>query len=383
MQVLLYCSDYPPGVSGVGSYVRNMARALMASGHKPVIVTTRVPGMPEVVESPLEGIVYRCYDHAEGRSAKTTDKVLAIARENRIDVIEGADHLGDCAPLLARKARPPVAIRCHGSSALSSVSYANVLHSWQYATIALAKCRGWKRWQAESESLRRADVLSAPSRWIRDAVLREGVAPGKSIGLLEYPNPPLAPRPLVWEGRPTILFCGRIAIAKGIQYLPGILRRVRAAVPDVMLEIAGSDEYARGIGSVQRWLERQLAEFDGNVRYHGAVSPDAISDILGRAWVLVLPSKWDNFPVVVQESMVTGTPVVTSPWGGMSEMLAETTCSVADPTSPAFADAVIALLRDANLRASVGASARAKAVKAYAPDIIVRKFEKLVVGMGG
>lgn len=378
MRVLLYCSDYPPGISGVGSYLRNMARALTGAGHRAIVVTARIPGFPEVVDQPGEGVVYRCYDRTEARTSRTTDRVLAIAREHGVDVIEGADHLGDCVHLLARRSRPVVAIRCHGNSAIDSMCYSHVFYPWQYATISIGRLRVWRRVMAERASLRRADILSAPSRWIHDAVVREGLAPGKTIALLEYPNPSFAPRRTSGEGRPTLFFGGRIAIGKGIEYLPGILGRVRAAVPDVVLEIAGVDEYARGIGSVQRWLQKRFAGLGGAVRFLGAVDPDTIPEVLERAWVHITPSRWDNFPVVVQESMVTGTPVVASPWGGMPEMLEGTRCTIADPSTPAFADAVIALLRDPVLRAAVGSSARAKALKAYAPDVIVKKFERLV-----
>lgn len=75
---------------------------------------------------------------------------------------------------------------------------------------------------------------------------------------------------------------------------------------------------------------------------------------------------------------MTATPIVASPWGGMSEMLDGTKCVIANPESSAFANAVISLLHDPDLRVSAGNSAQMKAVTAYSPDIVVQKFEKIV-----
>ena len=55
---------------------------------------------------------------------------------------------------------------------------------------------------------------------------------------------------------------------------------------------------------------------------------------------MILPSRWDNFPTVLLEAMARSRPVVSSPNGGMPEMLEGTLCQAVDPSTPAFADEV-------------------------------------------
>jgi Glycosyltransferase len=46
------------------------------------------------------------------------------------------------------------------------------------------------------------------------------------------------------------------------------------------------------------------------VEYLGFVSQDKLIDVVSKAKVLVYPSHFDSFPLVILESLALGTPVI-------------------------------------------------------------------------
>jgi glycosyltransferase involved in cell wall biosynthesis len=378
VKVLFHCSEFPPVGGGVGAYMLNMARALGATGHQAAVVTSRAPGLPELDVSESFGPVYRIYDAAEAGSDRVRDRVLALARELRPDLIEGADHLGDCAGLLRHPRRPPVLVKVHACSAMEVLRRSHVLHRWQRLTIAAALLRHRRQLARERFSIEHADLLCAPSRRVLAELRRQGLS--LPAGAEVIPNPMIAPEPSAGgeADRPTVLFVGRIDVGKGIEHLPAMLARLARTLPDVVLELAGPDGYARGLGSLRAWLEARLARGTGQARFLGRLGAPELAAAYRRAWVVVVPSRWDNFPTVLLEAMGHAKPVVASPHGGMPEMVEGTGGVIADPASPEFAEQVGQLLRDGQLRARAGASLREKLVRSYSPEAVVGAYIRFV-----
>lgn len=375
MNVLFHCLEFPPQAGGVGGYINQMASALRLLGHSPVIVTSRLPGLPEQEEATC-GRVYRAYDRSEARSARVRDLVLSIAREHRVSLIEGADHHGELASILRRSERPPVLVKIHGSNPVRILQESHVLHNWQRWTIGLARLRNAGQTRAEAFSMEHADMVMIPSRRMRDELLRQGLRLPAKQAIVPNPVVPVPHGTAKEAGNPTVLLVGRSDVGKGIQYLPDLVSRLAPRFPGFVLEIAGDDSFARGLGSMQTWLKARLADGGSQVRFLGRLGPEALSAAYERAWVVILPSRWDNFPTVLLEAMMRAKPAVTSPHGGMPEMLEGTLCHAVDPASPAFADDVARLLDDADLRRRAGDSMWAKAERAYSPQIVVQEYLK-------
>ncbi len=378
MKVLFHCTVFPPHVGGVGAYMLNMARALGSTGHEVVVVTSRVPGQPDVDTSESFGTVYRIYDRGRAGSRQVADLVLSIARNFRADVIEGADHLGDCAGLLGLSPRPPVLIKLHSCNILDVLKNSNVFYPWQRLTIGAALLRSRSVHLRERFSIENADFACVPSRRLLEEIRKQGFKLPANVGVV--PNPMIPPAPA--ENReavlPTVLFVGRIEFGKGIQYLPRMMTSLAREFPDVVLEIAGEDTYARGIGLLGSWLKSRFAATAGNVRFFGQLSGVELEQAYRRAWVVVLPSRWDNFPTVLLEAMGYAKPAVGSPHGGMPEMMEGTRGVIADPASAQFPARVADLLRSRDLRNEVGSSLRLKLERSYSPGVIVGQYVRFL-----
>lgn len=379
MKVLLVTWEYPPNGAGIGGYVRQMGEALAACGHRAVILTGRVPGLPEKQETPA-GLVLRQYDVPDVGAESFADQALAVAREHGVDWIEGADHWGELACLLRRSHPIPVVIKAHSSNVLRVMWESQILHEWQRPLIHLARLKVRKRISDEATCLSKADALVAPSRRILDELARQGTPLPAHHAVV--PNPISAPggeKAGSESPDPTLLLAGRIDIGKGIQYLPELLERLSPRFPGLRLEIAGPDTHARGLGSMQGWLTKRLGSLTSRVRFHGRLTAESLAEAYDRAWVVIVPSRWDNFPTVVLEAMVRGRPIVASPNGGMPEMLQGTACPIVDPSrGEAFADAVAGLLSSAERRREAGASAKTRSLKEYSPEAVVPRYVNFI-----
>ena len=121
-------------------------------------------------------------------------------------------------------------------------------------------------------------------------------------------------------------------------------------------------EVARKVDAEFRWIgQRKTAwpEDDAGVTWLGQV--DRPYAELAALDVFVLPSREDAFPLVVLEAMALGKPIVAFDVGGVREQLGDTGLLVPVGDTNGMADAVEQLLAGPDLRARLGAAAKARA----------------------
>ena len=373
MNILFHCWEYPPRGSGIGRYVYYMTRALREAGHYTVVVTSHGDEGPstEVLD---HGMVYRLYRYEEIGRDHIAQLVMTKALEHEVDWIEGADHLGESSVLLQHKLRPPVVIKAHYNDVVKCARYAQAHYRWQKFFIDAACWRDRNRLKRERKSLEQADILIAPSRRILDEMKSQGLPLSARQGVVPNPITPLPD----WINKeapvPTLLLVGRIDIGKGIDCLPQLVDILSPQFPELRIEIAGEDSYARLLGSTKRWLLREAGHRGVHFHFLGHLGSDELDEAYRRAWVVIVPSHWDTFPTVVLEAMVRGKAIVSSPNGGMPEMLADTSCVVADPTGPEFADAIAVFLADQEQRKKAGCSGLSRAKTKYSFDCVADTY---------
>lgn len=195
--------------------------------------------------------------------------------------------------------------------------------------------------------------FSDPAHWDKLKIVHCGVVPGR------YGRAPDAPR-----GK-RLIFVGRLAAVKGVPVLIEAFERLAARHPEARLEIVGDGpERARAEARV---AERGLGSA---VSFLGYQSADAVSELLGRADCLVLPSFAEGVPVVLMEAMASGLPVVASRVAGVQELVED---GVSGFTVPAGdVETLVArldqLLSDPDLCDRMGAAGRAKVCAEFDQD---------------
>ncbi len=376
MKVLHFCWEYPPRGSGVGKYIFEISAGLRALGHESIVVTSRGDGLPEREELP-HGCIHRIYEEREIGSCTVAERVLSLARDYRVDLIEAVDHLGEAAELLKMRSRPPVLINCRYNDVVLRARYAQAWYGWQRRVIDLACLRDRARLRRERFSIEHADFLAAPSAWMLDALQQQGLRLPEIRGVLPKPLAALPEWTNAEAEEPTLLLVGRIDIGKGIGYLRDILKQVSKLYPRVVLEIAGGDSYARFLGSMRAWLERELGDMRARVRFLGQLNAAKLNEAYRRAWAVIMPSRWDTSPTALLEAMARAKPVVASPFGGMSEYLGDRQW-IADPGAEVFAERISDLLGDAGRRMCVGQGLQTRLLKEYQPALAAERFVTFV-----
>ena len=137
--------------------------------------------------------------------------------------------------------------------------------------------------------------------------------------------------------RPLVLAVGRLAPQKGFGTLLEAASRWRDIKPEPVLVIVGE-------GPLEARLKGQAAELHLDARFPG--QRDDVPALLAAAAVFVLPSVWEGQPLILQEALRAGVPVVATRVGGIPELTGEDAILVPPGDPDRLADAVHAVLTD-------------------------------------
>jgi glycosyltransferase involved in cell wall biosynthesis len=154
-------------------------------------------------------------------------------------------------------------------------------------------------------------------------------------------------------GRQIVLGVGRLATQKGF----GTLIRAaawwqrRSVVPLVMIA---------GDGPLDAELRQQAGTAGVAVRFLGLRRD--VPALLGAADVVVVPSSWEGQPLIVQEALRAGRPLVATRVGGIADLTGDDGAVLVPPGDPvALATAVARILDDPEAAARLAVAARARA----------------------
>ena len=153
-----------------------------------------------------------------------------------------------------------------------------------------------------------------------------------------------------------LLAAGRLALQKGFGMLLDAAPAWQARQPAPVVAIAGEGPLA-GELSARATAARLDVVFLG--------PRDDIPALLAAADVVVVPSRWEGQPLIVQEALRAGKPIVATRVGGIPDMTGEDGALLVPPGDPArLAAAVLSVLDDHGraARLSVAALVRSLAL---------------------
>ena len=180
---------------------------------------------------------------------------------------------------------------------------------------------------------------------------------------------------------PTISWAGRIDPIKDLETLLRAFSLVLNEIPGARLRIFGSPPPGG-----DAYLERCQAEaadlgLGRRATFEGRV-PE-IRDAYAAGHVVVLCSIAEGFPYTLIEAMACGRPCVATDVGGVSEAVGDVAGFVVPPRNPAaLADACLRLLRDGELRRTMGAAGRARAIEHFTLDRAISTFDEMYTLLG-
>ena len=231
----------------------------------------------------------------------------------------------------------------------------------------------------------RADAVLCVSRDLAARMRRRGAA---DVGHAVVPAPAAPPPPagavaaaraaVGAAGRPMVLAVGRLAAQKGF----GVLLRAAAGWqhldPRPLLAIAGEGPLGGELAAAAR-------DTGLDVTFLGR--RDDVPALMAAADVVVVPSRWEGQPLVVQEALRAGRPIVASLVGGIPELTGDDAALlVPQGEAGQLAEAVLAVLGDPELARSLRTAAlkRADALpsEADALDAAIALYRRLAARRG-
>jgi glycosyltransferase involved in cell wall biosynthesis len=170
---------------------------------------------------------------------------------------------------------------------------------------------------------------------------------------------------------PVLLFLSRLTPKKGLNPLVAALPPLLARWPRLKLVLAGYDE---GPGPELRRQAAALGVADALV-FTGHLSGEAVSAAFATADLFVLPSRSENFGLAAVEATGSGVPSLLSPNVAVAEELAMAgAAALAEPTPPALAERIAALLVDEDARRTLAERGRAVVPARYGWPAAARRL---------
>ncbi len=201
------------------------------------------------------------------------------------------------------------------------------------------------------------------------------------------------------NGTKRLLFVGRVSPEKGLHVLLEALEKVVVRHPRTYLEIVGpewalpkgylvdlsddtklSDLKSFYNGNYRSYLQSRLsAHLGSHVTFCGLVPHGEVVNYYHNSDVFINPSFYESLGMSTIEAMACGIPVVTTPVGGVPEVIEDgKSGSLVEPGDPdELARAIGRLLEDESLRLSMGQAARKRAVKLFSWELICEKLSCL------
>lgn len=222
--------------------------------------------------------------------------------------------------------------------------------------------------------------LVVPSRTLEEIAHSSWKQPGgrveridNGIAVERYLEPPEAGAIPGFERRPGEVVVGTIAGLREVKDIPRLVSAV-ASLPDHIRLVVVGEGPERGA-------------IEAAAKDHGAADRVLLAGFLDRPWryvghfdIFALSSKSEQFPISVVEAMAAGLPVAAPAVGDIANMVAEpNTPFIVPPDSGAagLAQAIETLAASQNLRETVGAANRARAVSDYDEQTMLERYRAL------
>lgn len=369
MHIAFLTTEYPhthTGSSGgLGISIFILAHALVNKGERVSVFIYGQPKDGEFLDSQIKIVKIK---NAKLKGISwwlTRKKIQKIINErilkDKIQILEVADWTGISAWL---RIKCPIIMRLHGSD-----SY--------FCNLDKRPVKKWNFLQ-EKVAYKNASKIIAVSNFVG---MRTNGVFGLKRNYIVIPNSIDISSFEVASELDTksniILYFGTLIRKKGAFDIPHIFNKVHEKNKDVQLVLVGGDASDIQTGSSSTWslmMEDFTLSSLNKVSYLGKVAYSQIQDFINYSDVCIFPSYAEALPVSWLEAMAMGKAIVASDIGWANEMIEDGVQGyLVDPSDHnAFANRILELLTDINLRKRLGQKARLRVQNEFSTELIVQ-----------
>jgi glycosyltransferase involved in cell wall biosynthesis len=330
-------------IGGAQIHVRDLAAAVQARGHSPVVITSgsgpfvdelRAQQTPTVILKHLSAPI------APVRDFQALREIRAVLTDLRPDLLAAhSSKAGILGRLAGRSLRIPAVFTAHG---------------WAF-TPGIPPFQAAVYRQIERLVGPFASKIITVSEFDRQLALKARIAPEERLVTVHNGVPDI---PAQLRADPGRLPVRLVMVARfGPQKDHATLLNALAGLRDHPWEMD-----LIGDGPLRGPMESLAASLGIGDRVHFLGQRTDVDQILAQAQVSLLVSNWEGFPLSILEAMRAGLPVVASSVGGISESVRdeETGYLVPPRGAEVLRDRIGRLLRTPALRVRLGTNGRTR-----------------------
>ena len=219
------------------------------------------------------------------------------------------------------------------------------------------------------KTYKKVDLFICPSNFLRDKLLSaKGYYKGKTKTIHNFINKEKFSKAITKE-EAYIVYVGRLSKEKGIENIAASAK----LLPQYKFVIAGNGPDEEMLNNIP------------NVILAGFLSGDKLTELIGNARVLLLPSVcYENCPLSILEAHCLGVPVVTMNSGGMAELVKDgiTGTLVTEPTPQGIAKKLQETLENEDYYTTLKQNCKNEkdnilSVESYC-EILTEEYKKLI-----
>jgi glycogen(starch) synthase len=408
LRVLIVTDSFPPGCGGSGWSTWELVRSLLDRGHEVRVVRALAADRSSISETSYNGVrvtnveqrapsvpFVRNIIKNEWLWRRLTHHLVTTHLTQRFDIIH-AQHVMTTVPSIRagrRTGTPVVAtIRdywpvCYWSDLIYDPTQprlcpecsAGMMVQCVKPRAGAAFAAAWPlipymraNLATKRRTLSRADALIAVSSTIaHDLMTRVPALVSTKVHTIPNPVDMAALEQSHMQSTPPIdgpyvLYAGKLATNKGVQFLLPAMARARITWPLVVV----------GEGPLRASLEAQARQLRIDLRVEGWLDRDRVWAWMQHATMLAFPSYGpESLSRVLIEAAALGTPIAAMNTGGTRDIIRDRVTGLLSDNTDGFARDLRTLADNEGLRQSIGRAARADVHQRFASVAVVARIE--------
>lgn len=371
--VLMVTGIFPPDIGGPATYVPLMATELLSRGHEVMVITSSEPrDMSQTGAYPFTVLRLPRRINKLIRTLLIVGHIIKEGKRFDLLFVNGFHVEAALANLFLRK---PCLMKVVGDFVWEAAhgrwtdrSFLEFQKREQGLFLeALKLIRNW--------SLKRADMVIVPSRFLQETIIGWGIWPQKSrviynaVGFTQEGRDKMS-KPEDNSGALKVISIGRLIKVKNFD--KGI--RAVGRLPQVDFTIVGE-------GPLEDDIRGLIAELglESRVKLSGKVPYECIPRVLREHDVMLLVSSHEGFPHVVIEAMSEGLVIVATAVGGLREVVRDGENGLlVEPEEQSIYHALRLLLEKPQLRKRLSEAALHDARGKFGVNAMVEETEKAI-----
>ncbi|MHB0866835.1 MAG: glycosyltransferase family 4 protein [Thermoleophilia bacterium] len=375
MKIALVSEYYYPLLGGITEHVYNLARSLSLRGHDLTVITHNLKPRKhhhypdEPVDFPVVRFGRGVPIYSNGSFARITvgrrlnREIRTFFKREMFDVIHAHSPL---TPIL-----PMVALR--NSNALATVGTFHTYFDRSHGYNILKKKMAEHMDMMDGRIVVSDACVEALERYFDTdyRVIPNGVDP-------DCFSPDAPGLPQFDDGKLNILFVGRFDPRNGLHTMLEAFRLVRREFGNCRLIVVGD-------GPLRPYYQQSVGkELGRDIHFAGLINGGR-PNYYAAADIYCSPCNKASFGVVLLEAMASGKPIVASDINGYRLVMEHEKQGfmVPEGNARAFADSLLKLLRDEDLRRQMGQAGRRTVLERFSWDLVARQVEEYYLELLG